>query len=589
MPLQWRNLSPTIESGPRYVCASIRLGEEAFFIGGEDHERFRLDSIVSFNLTTEQWSNHPSLPDGPRAGCSAAAVDDHHFVVIGGYPGHRLGRVVLYNVDTQTWSTLPDLRIGRFYPACVVAHGMLYAIGGFNANNGGSQDSVEKLDLDSATIEPAWQTLSQGMRTCRSGCAAVFHSRSGLVIVTGGHNRSDGYLNTCEVYNPQTELWNDPITLPPMLDRRAFHASVILRDNLLVVMGGEQSPATPFSTVEVLNLGDLGGSPQWIRLSNMNNPRVGFVAFSTADEEAIIVAGGRGEFLGVLDTMEMLRVEPREGGEELQEDRQAQQEGEGEEAEDVEEGEQQQQEQEQLEEVLARQEEDLSTPPAASHQVHAPEPPQLEEIPSGRGDEAHRERIQQWLADALDRQTTYQLMVEEATREVRDGQAQRTASLQAQIAALQAQIAALQAQVDEVARDGNARIETMEQTCQERIEMNNETMNAARRIHSALQQSELQSAANGRNGEDEPSDGHSSGSRGGFSNEISSVGMMSANQQRGQADEDISLLGMGSARAAPPSVIHGSIEQASLHFSARQEEKVDAEGTDRPGRGERNP
>ena len=84
-----------------------------FLIGGVQSAdaEFALDSVVSYNHTNQQWTEHPSFPQGPTYYCSASTLDHRRLVVVGGWPFSK--SAVLYDVETQTWSPLPEMHADR--------------------------------------------------------------------------------------------------------------------------------------------------------------------------------------------------------------------------------------------------------------------------------------------------------------------------------------------------------------------------------------------------------------------------------------------------------------------------------------------
>ena len=164
-------------------------------------------------------------------------------------------------------------------------------------------------DNDNDDRAKSWKLLPQGMRTRREGCAAVFHSVSGRIIVTGGGDRQGENLcvhNSCEVYDTQGQSWNQT-KLASMSTARAGHASVIVHDNLLVVIGGIDDSGTATAKVEALWLdNDDDSQAEWIALPPMSTPRACCAAFVTPGGQGIIVAGGRDASGTTLDSMEVL-------------------------------------------------------------------------------------------------------------------------------------------------------------------------------------------------------------------------------------------------------------------------------------------
>ena len=283
-----------------------------FLIGGAQSavSASALDSVVSYNHTSQQWTEHTSFPQGPKYTCSASALDHRRLVVVGGEPVENSKRAVLYDVATQNWSPLPEMHADRIFHALVTADDKLYVMGGYKPRVNNWEERVEVLEDDGDDDRAkSWKPLPQGMRTLRGGCASVFHSVSGRIIVTGGdygQGRKTYVYNSCEVYDTNGQSWNQT-KLASMLTARAGHASVIVHDNLLVVIGGVDDSGTATAKVEALWLdNDDDSQEEWIDLPPMNTPRACFAAFVTPSGQGIIVAGGFDASRTVLDSMEFL-------------------------------------------------------------------------------------------------------------------------------------------------------------------------------------------------------------------------------------------------------------------------------------------
>ena len=127
---QWTRLSTTIPNGGRYNFASVQLNNELYFVGGRDENSKSLNSVTSYNCTTDEWTEHPPLPEG-RPSCAAAVLNQHQFVVVGGWTGDndKDKYTYLYDSKTKSWTRLPDLKNRLWSPACVCVDKKVYAIG----------------------------------------------------------------------------------------------------------------------------------------------------------------------------------------------------------------------------------------------------------------------------------------------------------------------------------------------------------------------------------------------------------------------------------------------------------------------------
>ena len=63
----------------------------------------------------------------------------------------ELKTVESYNPITKEWLTLPDMIVRRAYPGVVILDEYLYAVGGWNDNDG-ALSSVERLNLTAVSM-----------------------------------------------------------------------------------------------------------------------------------------------------------------------------------------------------------------------------------------------------------------------------------------------------------------------------------------------------------------------------------------------------------------------------------------------------
>ena len=305
---QWTILSTTIPDGGRQDFASVQLNNELYFVGGYDRNSNHLNSVTSYNCTTNEWTEHPPLLE-KRIGCAAAVLNQHEFVVVGGYTRYKNKNksTLLYNTKTKSWTRLPDLKKRREWPACVCVDKNVYAIGGYNDDDDKHEDSIEVLDL--SVSQPSWTILPTRMKQRRWGCAAVV-DYNGDIVVTGGDNKDDGFLDSVEVFHTHNQVWQSTRYIPPMLTVRCDHSLVALnRGRILVALGGESSTEYASKSVELLMLPNDGNPLQWIPMPSMKVGRRAFAAFATTTttQPGILVMNGEDNDEKTLDTMEFLQ------------------------------------------------------------------------------------------------------------------------------------------------------------------------------------------------------------------------------------------------------------------------------------------
>lgn len=99
--------------------ATVPYKDSIILIGGQDENNLPLNSVIMYNLKTEECKRLPSMLE-KRSGCAAVIVGDL-IVVVGGCsqnPGQGIKRVALstveyYILDHDAWKELPAMHLER--------------------------------------------------------------------------------------------------------------------------------------------------------------------------------------------------------------------------------------------------------------------------------------------------------------------------------------------------------------------------------------------------------------------------------------------------------------------------------------------
>ena len=130
------------------------------------------------------------------------------------------------------------------------------------------------------------------------------------IVVTGGGNRADGFLNSVEVFDTHNQVWTTTHSIPPLLSARSWHSLVALKNGrIIVALGGRTNTDDASTSVELFMLDNDGNDVQWIPMPSMEVGRLGFAAFATTTTtpNGILVAGGEDNDRKTLDTMEFVQ------------------------------------------------------------------------------------------------------------------------------------------------------------------------------------------------------------------------------------------------------------------------------------------
>src|SRR5690348_7010458 len=97
-------------------------------------------------------------------------------------------------VKGGSWTYIANMNTPRSKLCAAMLNGQLYAIGGWNGNDGYLK-SVERYD----PVADHWSLVAE-MRETRKHAAALAHN--GRIYVAGGWNDVNGYVRSIECYDP---------------------------------------------------------------------------------------------------------------------------------------------------------------------------------------------------------------------------------------------------------------------------------------------------------------------------------------------------------------------------------------------------
>lgn len=109
-------------------------------------------------------------------------------------------------------------------------------------------------------------------------------------VVIGGKNSNGAPMGAVEIYDHATKKW---VAGPALTTKRASHASVVLNDTHIVVVGGLQN-AIPIDSVKVLNIIDR----TWSDLIRLNVSSYGMACGLAYESAQIFCAGGSQKDIG---------------------------------------------------------------------------------------------------------------------------------------------------------------------------------------------------------------------------------------------------------------------------------------------------
>jgi N-acetylneuraminic acid mutarotase len=146
-----------------------------------------------------------------------------------------------WNVQESGWETMAPLPTPRWAVGADVVNGKIYCIGGW-IGSGASEDATNVVEEYNPATN-AWTTKTPMPTPRRYRYFAVYDNK---IYVIGGYNKTEGFINKVEVYDPATDTWDTSKTPMPTHRRAVFAATV---NGKIYVIGGAGQGATPGQVV----------------------------------------------------------------------------------------------------------------------------------------------------------------------------------------------------------------------------------------------------------------------------------------------------------------------------------------------------
>ena len=184
-----------------------------------------------YEPATNAWSAAAPLPTG-RAGLAAVTGPDGLVYAIG---GEQVTVVEAYDPATDTWATRAPMTTPRGHLAAVTGpDGLIYAIGGMT-------DLTPRSALATVeTYDPATDTwtISQSPLPAASRGLAAAVGPDGLIYAIGGVDADDNSTTNLYGYDPATPSAGWVQLLDPLPTARGGLAAATGPDGLIYAIGG---------------------------------------------------------------------------------------------------------------------------------------------------------------------------------------------------------------------------------------------------------------------------------------------------------------------------------------------------------------
>ncbi|HEX2712380.1 MAG TPA: kelch repeat-containing protein, partial [Candidatus Acidoferrales bacterium] len=258
------------------------------FVQAPDRELFGAEL---YDPRSNTWEPTGNLVTG-RAGHAAVLLDDGKVLVAGGQafdPQARaffLDSAEVYDPAIGRWTITGSMAVPRTEPILTsLEDGKVFTSGAIRARG---PFAVSAEIYDPATGQ--WTRIAD-MGTPRNDHAQILLD-DGRVLVAGGFAGpmpGDVYHTSAEIYDPNSDTW---APTGSMTMARADAEGVVLRDGRVLVTGGNTvlRPPTRTDTAEIYDL-DTG---TWTRTSGvMSDPKVDHASTMLKDGRVFVVGGIR--------------------------------------------------------------------------------------------------------------------------------------------------------------------------------------------------------------------------------------------------------------------------------------------------------
>jgi hypothetical protein len=244
------------------------------------------------NSPTGSWSLVGSAATD-RTFHTSTLLADGKVLTAGGETSISIASSELYDPATGLWTNTGSLRFARRYHTTILlSNNKILAIGG---DIGGYQRSTATCEIyDPATRvwtyrdnEYGQQPKQYNLIVRRWGHTATLLP-NGKVLVAGGYrDYPEGYLSSCEIYDPVSETWSNTGSLNTARD---FHTATLLPNGKVLVAGGyngSQTNTTALSSCEIYD----PATGIWSIGPSMLSVRLNFDAIRLSNGN-VLVAGG---------------------------------------------------------------------------------------------------------------------------------------------------------------------------------------------------------------------------------------------------------------------------------------------------------
>ncbi|OMO62949.1 Kelch repeat type 2 [Corchorus capsularis] len=291
-----------------HTCNSIKGGRFLYVFGGYGKDNCQTNQVHVFDTAKQTWSQPvmKGTPPTPRDSHSCTTVGDNLFVLGGTDGTNPLKDLHILDTATHTWicpsvrGEGPEAREG--HSAALVGK-RLFIFGGCGKSSD-NNDEIYYNDLYILNTETfVWKRATTSGDPPSARDSHTCSSWKNKIIVIGGEDGHDYYLNDVHILDADTLVWKEVNATGQVLPPRAGHSTVAFGKNLFV-FGGFTDAQNLYDDLYMLDV-DTG---MWTRVITMGDgPSARFsVAGDCLDplkSGVLVFIGGCNKTLEALDDM----------------------------------------------------------------------------------------------------------------------------------------------------------------------------------------------------------------------------------------------------------------------------------------------
>ena len=245
---------------PRLYAEAAVVDGKIYVVGGYSviDRRMKILKVVEmYDPQTDTWVRKQDMSI-PRRQFGIGVVAGKIYAIGGenffdfGKP-QRLDQMEVYDPVSDTWAKRADLPSRRDEVKVAVVRDTIYVIGGFGWPPFGLGAVLATIE----TYQPKtnrWREKSDMPNSKTDFSTVVVDDK---IYLIGGYSialeRFDGYLKTVEVYDPETERWDESLPMPTK--NSPFGAAAV--NDKIYILGGERENEERSLDVEVFNAGGI--------------------------------------------------------------------------------------------------------------------------------------------------------------------------------------------------------------------------------------------------------------------------------------------------------------------------------------------